>query len=206
MTTPDSNNSVAGQGNSPNKDGAPWWQAYSTVIAAILSVTIVAVRLLLVARGDPETAYAILQAGGTGTVLIGTLISTLGLLAIPAVVVLIVSIPRAGRRSDNSIQTYALGAAAAIIFSIAFYEAAIILLVPGIILVVIAVFLRIFKSRLERVGSRLARREHARLLLYSCLSYVYSHYPVQCSNSVASSSSYFCSRTKDLQRVCAFRR
>jgi hypothetical protein len=39
--------------------------------------------LLSVSRGDTETAYAILQAGGTANVLIATLISTLGLLAIP---------------------------------------------------------------------------------------------------------------------------
>jgi hypothetical protein len=58
------------------------------VLIGILSVAIVAIRLLGVARGDPETAYAILQDGGTGNVLIATLVSALGLLAIPASAIL----------------------------------------------------------------------------------------------------------------------
>jgi hypothetical protein len=66
------------------KDDWKWWKDNSTVIIAVLSVAVVAVRLLGVARGDPEIAYAILQIAGTGTVLIATLVSTLGLLAIPA--------------------------------------------------------------------------------------------------------------------------
>jgi hypothetical protein len=70
------------QGGSGNNDGS-WWQENSTVIIAVLSVAVVAIRLLGVSRGDPEIAYAILQAGGTGNILIATLISTLGLLAIP---------------------------------------------------------------------------------------------------------------------------
>jgi len=66
------------------KDDWKWWKDNSTVIIAVLSVAVVAIRLLGVARGDPEIAYAILQIAGTGTVLIATLVSTLGLLAIPA--------------------------------------------------------------------------------------------------------------------------
>ena len=73
---------AAAPGKSGNNDSS-WWKDNSAVIIAVLSVAVVAIRLLSVSRGDTETAYAILQAGGTGNVLIATLISTLGLLAIP---------------------------------------------------------------------------------------------------------------------------
>jgi hypothetical protein len=74
----------ADQENSGHEDSSSWWQGNSAVIIAILSVVVVAIRLLSVSRGDPQIAYAILQSGGTGNVLIGTLVSTVGLLAIPA--------------------------------------------------------------------------------------------------------------------------
>lgn len=73
----------AGQGNPGHGDDWSWWNDNSTVIIAILSVAVVAIRLPGVSRGDPQIAYAILQSGGTGNVLIGTLVSALGLLAIP---------------------------------------------------------------------------------------------------------------------------
>jgi hypothetical protein len=77
---PDNHNDSKGR---PDEHDGLWWKDNSAVIIAVLSVAVVAIRLLSVSRGDPETAYAILQAGGTGNVLIATLISTLGLLAIP---------------------------------------------------------------------------------------------------------------------------
>jgi hypothetical protein len=77
-----SENPASAQGRSGN-NGSSWWQDNSAVIIAALSVAVVAIRLLSVSRGDPEIAYTILQSGGTGNVLIATLTSTLGLLAIP---------------------------------------------------------------------------------------------------------------------------
>jgi hypothetical protein len=74
----------AGREDSGRKDSSSWWQDNSAVVIALLSVVVVAIRLLGVSRGDPQIAYAILQSGGTGNVLIGTLVSTVGLLAIPA--------------------------------------------------------------------------------------------------------------------------
>lgn len=71
------------QVTSDKKDDWKWLKDNSTAFIALLSVVVVAIRLLAVARGDPQTAYAILQIGGTGSVLIATLVSTLGLLAIP---------------------------------------------------------------------------------------------------------------------------
>ena len=72
------------QETSNKNDDWEWLKDNSTAIIAVLSVAIVAIRLLAVARGDPQTAYAILQIGGTGSVLIATLVSALGLLAVPA--------------------------------------------------------------------------------------------------------------------------
>ena len=46
------------------------------------STVLVALRLLSVARLNPETAYGILQAGGTGNVLIGTVMSLVPSIAI----------------------------------------------------------------------------------------------------------------------------
>jgi hypothetical protein len=74
---------VSDQKRIGKNDNSSWWQDNSAVIIAVLSVAVVAMRLLSVSRGDTETAYAILQAGGTGSVLVATLISSLGLLAIP---------------------------------------------------------------------------------------------------------------------------
>jgi hypothetical protein len=71
------------QVTSDKNDDWKWLKDNSTAFIAILSVAVVAIRLLAVARGDPQTAYAILQIGGTGSVLIATLVSALGLLAIP---------------------------------------------------------------------------------------------------------------------------
>jgi hypothetical protein len=75
-----------GNENSATEGKDLWkrWLDNWPIIIGILSVAVVAIRLLGVARGDPQIAYAILQAGGTGNVLIGTLVSTLGLLAIPS--------------------------------------------------------------------------------------------------------------------------
>ncbi len=72
------------QPTTDKNDDWKWLKDNSTAFIAVLSVVVVAIRLLAVSRGDPETAYAILQIGGTGSVLIATLVSTLGLLAIPA--------------------------------------------------------------------------------------------------------------------------
>ncbi len=84
LTAAEGNPGSERKDSSANKGFWERWQDSSPVIVAVLSVAVVAIRLLGVARGDPQIAYAILQAGGTGNVLIGTLVSTLGLLAIPS--------------------------------------------------------------------------------------------------------------------------
>jgi hypothetical protein len=64
-----------------NKD--PLWTKLNwTTFIGLLSVSFIAVRLLAVAGGDPETAYAILQAQGTASVVVGTLIQVVGLLTL----------------------------------------------------------------------------------------------------------------------------
>ena len=54
------------------------------LIFGAASTILVALRLLSFARFNPETAFGILQASGTGTVLIGTVISLIPSIAITA--------------------------------------------------------------------------------------------------------------------------
>jgi hypothetical protein len=63
----------------------PWIQNWPLIIGAV-SVSFIAGRLLGVAAGDPETAYAVLQEQGTASVVVGSLIPAVGLLAFPAAV------------------------------------------------------------------------------------------------------------------------
>jgi len=53
------------------------------LLAGFLSVVFVAVRLLSVTGFDPETAYAVLQAQGTGSVIVGSLVPIAGLILFP---------------------------------------------------------------------------------------------------------------------------
>jgi hypothetical protein len=115
-----------------------WWKDNSTVIIAILSVAVVAVRLLGVARGDPEIAFAILQIGGTGTVLIATLVSTLGLLAIPVCAVFVYN---AWEKRANATKLLVLAASSFGMFTIALYMAPAFLLVFSIPVLILAVIL-----------------------------------------------------------------
>jgi len=55
------------------------------------STVLVALRLISVAKFNPETAYAILQASGTGNVIIGTVISLIPSIAIIAALYLILA-------------------------------------------------------------------------------------------------------------------
>jgi hypothetical protein len=60
-----------------------------SLLVGVGSVAFIAIKLLTVAGGDPETAYAILQSQGTGAVLVGSLVSVVGLIAAPFAFVLI---------------------------------------------------------------------------------------------------------------------
>jgi hypothetical protein len=63
------------------------WQQNWTLLVGLFSVGFISARLLAAATGDPETAYAILQATGTGSVVVGGLIPAIGLLVFPLAVV-----------------------------------------------------------------------------------------------------------------------
>jgi hypothetical protein len=58
-----------------------YWQNNLALLVGALSLAFIAVRLLTVTGYDPETAYYVLQATGTGAVVAGTLVSTVGLAA-----------------------------------------------------------------------------------------------------------------------------
>lgn len=61
----------------------PWLLQHLALLVGLTSVAFIAVRLLSVSAGNPETAFAILQAEGTGSVVVGSLISGIGLIAVP---------------------------------------------------------------------------------------------------------------------------
>lgn len=63
------------------------WRHNWTLLIGLFSVAFIAVRLLAAATGDPETAYAILQATGSGSVVVGSLIPAVGLLVFPLAVI-----------------------------------------------------------------------------------------------------------------------
>jgi hypothetical protein len=68
-------------------NSASWaWRDNIGLLAGTGSVAFIAVRLLSVAGGDPETAYTILQSQGTATIVVGSLISLVGLVAVPVAI------------------------------------------------------------------------------------------------------------------------
>jgi hypothetical protein len=62
------------------------WRQNWTLLVGLFSVGFISARLLAAASDDPETAYAILQATGTGSVVVGSLIPAIGLLVFPLLV------------------------------------------------------------------------------------------------------------------------
>jgi hypothetical protein len=71
------------------------------LLAGFLSVVFVAVRLLSVTGFDPETAYAVLQAQGTGSVIVGSLVPIAGLILFPVGFVLtFISYTRILKKND----------------------------------------------------------------------------------------------------------
>jgi hypothetical protein len=130
-----------GKEEDPGTEGKDFWKRWldnSPVIVGILSVAVVAIRLLGVSRGDPQIAYAILQAGGTGNVLIGTLVSTLGLLAIPSLAAF--GFYTFKHRHDRSlVEFHVLLAGSLAMLYIALYMAPIDFLILGILEAVAAI-------------------------------------------------------------------
>jgi hypothetical protein len=67
----------------------PWWDGiwreHLSLLAGVGTALLVAFRILAMANFDPETAYAILQTAGTGTIIIGVFLSSAGFIAYIAV-------------------------------------------------------------------------------------------------------------------------
>jgi hypothetical protein len=140
------NDPVPNQENSGKRGDPAWWQDPAVIIAT-LSVAVVAIRLLGVSRGDPAIAYAVLQAGGTGNVLIGTLVSTLGLLAIPASVAL----GFYARRADkSSVKRHVLIAGTFGMLYIAVYAAPVGALGLAIVAAIAAAVIRLIRVKMRR--------------------------------------------------------
>ncbi len=124
------------------QDDRSWWKDNSTVIITVLSVAVVALRLLTVSLGDPATAYAILQIGGTGTVLVATLVSTVGLLAIPACVIFGFYYFKHPKRDKlSSTQRRLMLGSTAILFCVALYMSPLLFLLYGIAFLVPVFFI-----------------------------------------------------------------
>jgi hypothetical protein len=66
-----------------NGSNSPSWLQSSTLLVGTLSLCFIAARLFVVAAGNVNTAYAILQAQGTASVAVGSLIPAVGLLIFP---------------------------------------------------------------------------------------------------------------------------
>jgi hypothetical protein len=81
-------NPAAGNGFAPAREAGYSGWPNSLHAAALLvggvSTILVALRLLSVAKANPETAYGILQAGGTANVIIGTVLSLIPSIALIA--------------------------------------------------------------------------------------------------------------------------
>jgi hypothetical protein len=116
-----------------NSDGPSWWQENLSLLIGSLSAAAIAVRLLVVSRGDPETAFAILQASGTGAVLVGTLVSVVGLAAAPIGLLFFFY---ARRPQEAVLKTILYGAAAAS-FYIALFTAQALELLAGIVIIIL---------------------------------------------------------------------
>jgi hypothetical protein len=89
------------------------WQQNLPLLIGLLSLGFIAVRLLGVAGGDPETAYAILQAEGTASVAVGTLIPAAGLIIFGIGIVLISYSFRYRRKKNTLAAAFLLVAAVA---------------------------------------------------------------------------------------------
>ena len=125
------------------------WQDNFAVIIGILSVAVVAIRLMGVARGDPAIAYAILQSGGTSNVLIGTLVSTLGLLAIPTAVALFFYAIRTEKA--HTLPRHILLTAAFGMLYVSIYTAALASFVVAILVVIAVAIIRLIWPFAQRL-------------------------------------------------------
>lgn len=78
------------------------WRGNLPLIIGSVSTFVIVMRLLSVAAFEPETAYGILQASGTATIIIGTIISLLGPFGMEAVAFLAYSVLSRRSTSDHS--------------------------------------------------------------------------------------------------------
>jgi hypothetical protein len=89
------------------------WKEHLPLLIGLASTLLVALRLLAVAGFDEETAYGILQAAGTASIIVGAFIPVIGLIAISIGVLLIMRAPTEERRGlfKSTFLVYAAGLA-----------------------------------------------------------------------------------------------
>jgi hypothetical protein len=126
------------------------------LIFGAASTILVALRLLSVARFNPETAYGILQASGTTTVLIGTVISLIPSIAIIAASCLVLrQIFRGIResspaREDNPALEFTIWGSIFILALIALLTTPLRYAIAGAIVVAFLLVVWIFRKQIDR--------------------------------------------------------
>jgi hypothetical protein len=140
------------------------WQNNLTLILGVLSLALIAIRLLTVAGFDPETAYDILQAEGTGDVIVGSLVSIVGLIFAPVGFILLYTY-RSQRRSVPR-KPYAhyqlLGGLSLVVLTI-FMSPFFVLLVSVIIVVIATLLSRSYRSWAQNKDIKMAATLLSRL-------------------------------------------
>lgn len=68
------------------------WKEHIGLILGTVSALFVAIRILSLAQFNPETAYGILEAGGTAAVIIGALLSAVGQIALIISMICVITI------------------------------------------------------------------------------------------------------------------
>lgn len=94
------------------------------LVAGILATLFVAVRIFSMAAYNPTTAYGILQAEGTGTVIVGSLLSVIGLFPLYLFSLLVFTYDNLPKKKQESVRATFIGAIA-VLFLIGIFITAI---------------------------------------------------------------------------------
>ncbi len=99
--------------------GRPWWLDHLPLLLTLMAGVFVTIRILSAASFNLTTAYGILQSSGTVAVLLGALLSSIGLLSLAIVAFCVISLDSSSylRHPDHRLERQTV-TAAAIVFGI----------------------------------------------------------------------------------------
>lgn len=96
------------ENNNFQTSGVSWvWHEHLPLIATGASAFLIVYRLLVISNFNFETAGSILQASGTGTIIVGTLIPSMGFLMVVAWYLMVISMVR--RKIDKKYVALSIG-------------------------------------------------------------------------------------------------